>query len=134
MIIRILWIEDDADIIYGVMEPLIRKGHIIDTVKSMKEYLEKTDELLKGYDLIVLDILLPEGFGEKPKVRYTGLYILKHIRKERKMDLPVIILSVVRDKRLLDELKNLNVEKILDKPILPSKLADEIEGVFRNKR
>ena len=130
---NILWIEDDVDIIGGLIFPLTKKGYNVNIVKSKHEYLKINDETIRAFDLIVLDILLPEGFKKKPTERYTGFSVLEHIRQSRKLTTPVIILSVVRNDELLKEMKKLKISKIMSKPKLPSELEEEVEKIIGEK-
>jgi DNA-binding response OmpR family regulator len=123
---KILWIEDDSDIIFGLMRPLTERGYKIHTIYSQREYFETKDKILSSFDLIVLDILLPEGHGKAPEEKYTGLGILQHLREQRKLDIPVVVLTAVSNPDVINKLRELGVKTIMKKPTLPSELEEEV--------
>jgi DNA-binding response OmpR family regulator len=78
---RILVVEDDKIIGDGLVQGLLMDNYAVDWVES-KDSAE-TALLTTPYDLLLLDIGLPDG---------SGLDVLKKLRRE-KNDLPVLILT-----------------------------------------
>lgn len=77
---KILVIEDDMALNRGIQITLANKEKVVESAFSKKEALNKLN--INFYDLIILDLNLPDG---------KGIDILKNIR--RKNNVPVIILT-----------------------------------------
>ena len=59
--IKILMVEDDTNITNTLTYYLQNEGFLMETAKSKYEAIEKIDQ--KEYNLILLDITLPDGNG-----------------------------------------------------------------------
>ena len=132
---NILWVEDEALKISGLVRPLIIRKHEIEIANDMSSAIKLIDE--KTYDLILLDIIIPDG--TKTNIEeinpYEGLNLLQYIF-DKKLATPVIILSVVNDNNVIRKIKKLGYETILSKgTLLPSKLLHtvyEVLGIKEN--
>ncbi len=134
---KILWIEDDADMIWGLMEPLINEGHIVERALDSKKAKELLEQKRK-YDLIVLDIILPSG--EKIKSiteldyieKYIGLKFLESLPLDSP---PILVLSVVNNEEIIAKIESFpQVKKYLQKGyVMPDQLKDEIMTILRKK-
>ena len=60
---KILVIEDERPILESVVDFIIERGHVCEQASSLSEALMKID--LYQYDLIILDVGLPDGNGLK---------------------------------------------------------------------
>ena len=78
---RILLIEDSENLSRSIKNGLGKLGHAVDGVGDGRRGLSYA--LLNPYDVIILDLMLPE---------MDGLEVLAHLRREGK-DTPVLILS-----------------------------------------
>jgi CheY-like chemotaxis protein len=125
---KIVWIEDDTDIINDVVRPLERGGYAIERFYTVKEALDNI-ETLRACDLILLDLIIPPGETDERFGHYPGMYLLRTFRQKYQFDQPVIVLSVVADAEVFQDLKELDAE-IENKPILPSKLKRLVEEVL----
>jgi CheY-like chemotaxis protein len=123
---KILWIEDDADMLMGLVRPLENDGHEITVAKDEKEALERIEKF--DFDLILLDMIIPTGVkGDVGDVPFVGMRLLKKLSIDMKLKTPIIVLSVVRDSEIISEMYGLGVEKVLPKgAYLPSKLKEEV--------
>ncbi|MEW9096270.1 MAG: response regulator transcription factor [Clostridiaceae bacterium] len=77
---RILIIEDDEMLSAGLRFDLEADGYVVNTAYTIKQALESIEH--KEYDLIVIDVNLPDG---------NGFFLCSKI-KERK-DIPIIFLT-----------------------------------------
>ena len=77
---RILLIEDEADLLVSLAKALREEGYAVDTATDGEEGLYKAREV--GYDAIVLDVMLP---------RLDGWEVLERFRKSQKT--PVLMLT-----------------------------------------
>jgi CheY-like chemotaxis protein len=125
---KIVWIEDDTDIINDVVRPLERGGYAIERFYTVKEALDNI-ETLRACDLILLDLIIPPGETDERFGHYPGMYLLRTFRQKYQFEQPVIVLSVVADVEVFQDLKELGAE-IENKPILPSKLKRLVEEVL----
>ncbi|HPA99678.1 MAG TPA: response regulator [Candidatus Marinimicrobia bacterium] len=102
---KILIVDDEQNVCEFLGEFLQDKGYLVIKARSGSKalrYLEKNNP-----DLVLLDILMPG---------MSGLEVLKRIRKLYP-DLPVIILTGVKDKRVVDDIINIGPVDFIPKPI-----------------
>ncbi|MHC1624207.1 MAG: response regulator [Candidatus Methanospirareceae archaeon] len=126
----ILWIEDDADLLMGLVRPLEKDGHEIIVVKNEQEALGTIEE--SDFDLILFDIIIPTGVkGDEGNVHFVGMRLLKTLLISMKIKTPIIVLSVVRDQEMINTMYTMGVRKVLQKGALfPSKLRGEVYEVL----
>jgi CheY-like chemotaxis protein len=128
---NILWIEDEASRIQGIMRPLEREGHRIDVAPDKLRALDLLSS--SQYDLILLDIIIPDGAdpGGDDLEPYEGIRVLQLIRRELHLQTPVIIFSVVNETTVREATKRLGVQKILSKgSLLPSDMKSAVHEVL----
>ncbi len=109
---RILVVDDDQMVLIALEELLNPEGYIVHTVLSAKEALERLDQ--NGYDLLLLDIIMPE---------MDGFELCRQIReKEKYKETPIVFLTAKN--REEDRAHGLEVggNLFLSKPISPDKL------------
>ena len=116
---KILVVEDEQEMLESIRKELLRENFIVETASGYEVALEKI--VLYDYDLILLDITLPDG---------NGLDLLKKI-KENGQNPGIIILSA-RDS-LDDKLIGLNLgaDDYLPKPFHFAELNARIHAIFR---
>jgi len=122
----IIWIEDDVDIIGPVVRPLERAGYKIVRLRTAKEVFDNVQKLHDA-DLILLDMLLPDGGVDIELSRYTGLDIFRVLKEEHDLETPVVALTVVAREEVRKNLRLLGVVDIIRKPVRPSELKERIE-------
>lgn len=117
---RILVIEDNRDILANVLDYLELKGYTVDCAQDGLSGLHLA--ATGGYDLIVLDVMLPG---------IDGYQVCKRLREDAGSDTPIIMLTA-RD-ALDDRVKGLNVgaDDYLVKPFALSELVARIEAILR---
>lgn len=116
---RLLLVDDEDYLITSMYKFLKNKGY--DNVMTAKNIKEASFKLKNNkVDLMILDIMLPDG---------SGFDLLEKLRK--KSSLPVIILSALSG---IDDKKvgfDLEVDDYIVKPFLPEDLLWRIEAVLR---
>ncbi|OOG15793.1 DNA-binding response regulator [Sphingobacterium sp. CZ-UAM] len=119
---KVLVIEDEADLRETLKDSLIKEGYIVETAIDFGSALDKV--LVYDYDCILLDIMLPGG---------SGLQVLDRLKKEGKSD-NVIIISA-KDS-LDDKLQGLELgaDDYLTKPFHIAELNARIKAVLRRKQ
>ena len=109
---RILVVDDDEMVLMALDELLRPEGYDVQTVSSGAEALQKLNE--NGYDLLMLDVIMPEmdGFDLCKKIRGLDKY----------KDTPIVFLTA--KSREEDRVRGLEVgaNLFLSKPISPDKL------------
>lgn len=125
----ILFVDDDAKRISSYVEYLDHSGYTTivesDSTRVLSIFNEKQNEI----DLIILDMMMPTEHHLKDETDYgrrTGLYLLKKIREISK-DIAIMVLTVVRDSSVREITEKLGGSPYLEKPIMPSRLVEEIE-------
>ncbi|BAI80202.1 two-component response regulator [Deferribacter desulfuricans SSM1] len=116
---KILIIEDEKQLNKQIKEILSEEGYTVDVSFDGATGLEKI--LSSPYDLIILDIMLPE---------INGYNILKHIR-ENKILTPVLMISAKGE--IDDRIKGLNsgADDYLSKPFSIAELIARVKAILR---
>jgi len=116
--LSLLLVDDDVELCAMMKEVFVAAGHCLDTVHNGREGL--VSALHGSYDLLILDVMLPE---------IDGFAVLQQLR--RKKSLPVIMLTarVHRDDRILG--LNIGADDYLPKPFDPDELMARIQAVLR---
>lgn len=116
---RILVVEDEAGVAGFIQQGLIEAGYAVDVARDGLDGLEHA--LGVGYDVIVLDIMLP---------KMNGLDVLRELRN-RKVKSPVLLLTA-RDE-LDDRVQGLDVgaDDYLVKPFAFPELLARVRALLR---
>ena len=127
---KILWVEDEADLLMGLVRPLEKDGHEIIVAKDEEEALELIGK--SDFDLILLDIIIPTGVeGDTVYVDFVGMRLLKTLSIDTEFKTPILVLSVVRDPKMIKEMNGFGVKEVLEKgAYLPSKLKEKVYKVL----
>ncbi len=115
----ILTVEDDASIRRGIVDALTFSGYRVIEAKDGKEGLEAA--LHREYDLLLLDLVLPER---------DGLDILRRVRVVRPT-VPAIILTARGDENDRVEGLRLGADDYVVKPFSVKELLARVEAVLR---
>jgi CheY-like chemotaxis protein len=112
----ILFIEDDKPIAQMYSRVLEREGYQVEFAYNGEDGLQKA--ISKHYDLILLDIMMPEK---------TGIEVLQELRGEDGKGHPdtkiVILTNLAQDKTSQEALKAQADGYIIKADIVPSQLA-----------
>lgn len=117
---RILVVEDEAKIARFVELELTHEGYEVDKVDNGRDAVDLA--LSNDYDLILLDILLPQ---------LNGMEVLRRIRKEK--DVPVILLTA-RD-AVMDKVAGLDAgaDDYITKPFAIEELLARIRVALKRR-
>jgi len=118
--VRILLVEDEARIASFITKGLQAEGHAVEHTASAAE--AEGLALDREYDLVLLDLLLPDGNGRD---------VLRTIR-EIKTDLPVIVLSALGEVDDKVALLDLGADDYLTKPFAMRELSARIRACGRH--
>src|ERR1043166_5841740 len=115
---RILVIDDDVELCHLINRFLTQEGFEIESVNSGEAGVEQA--LARSYDLVVLDVMMPE---------VNGFDVLRRIRTQS--HIPVLMLTAKGD--ALDRVLGLEMgaDDYLPKPFNPQELAARIRAILR---
>lgn len=128
--IELLWVEDELD---GRSDPKVEtlekegdiRVHIAPDASEALNWLRANVP-----DIVVLDIMMAPGDelpADEVKNGYeTGFALLRKMRREMKLDTPVIILTGYPKMMPEEEQRELKVAEHLSKPVKMGKLAELI--------
>lgn len=117
---KILVIEDDLSIIKNLQILLEDEGFQVSSARTRKEALEEIGK--DQYDLILLDLTLPDGNG------YSLCTFLK-----RAGDVPVIMLTALNDEASIVTGFDLGADDYITKPFKPMELVSRVKNVLRRR-
>lgn len=116
---KILIVEDEPDIAFGLKEDLTRHGYEVETVSDGETALQRIVE--KAWDLILLDVMLPgmDGFEVCEELRRSSVRT------------PIIMLTakVHEAEKVLG--LDLGADDYITKPFSPRELRSRINAVLR---
>ena len=115
---EILIVEDDREIVENLCILLTEEGFSVCAAVNRKAALEILEE--KSADLILLDLMLPDG---------SGYSLCSAIKKER--DIPVIMLTAMDDEASVVTGFDLGADDYVTKPFRPMELVSRIRNVLR---
>ena len=118
---EILIVEDDREIVENLRILLTEEGFSVCAAVNRKAALEILEE--KSADLILLDLMLPDG---------SGYSLCSVIKKER--DIPVIMLTAMDDEASVVTGFDLGADDYVTKPFRPMELVSRIRNVLRRSR
>jgi len=111
---KILIVEDNEDVALGLTVRFAGAGFEVRSVSTATEGLKAID--LFEPDLILLDLLVPEG---------GGFSVLKALRRSPHTGrVPVIVMTGLDDKEYRDRIRSLGVSAFLEKPCDPERLME----------
>lgn len=116
---RILLVEDDKGIARFVKKGLLENSFSVDVASNGEEGLELA--FYKGYELIILDILLPKMDGRE---------ILRRLR-EKEIQTPVIFLTAKDSESDIVKGLSLGADDYLTKPFSFNELLARIQALLR---
>ncbi|MDD5428274.1 MAG: response regulator transcription factor [Candidatus Omnitrophica bacterium] len=119
---RILLVEDEKRMADFVTKGLKEERYVIDVAYKGEDAIFLVD--INAYDLIILDLMLPDT---------NGLAICKHIRN-KKMDTPILIITAKDSVR--DKVKGLDfgADDYLTKPFSFDEFLARVRALLRRKR
>lgn len=120
--IKILWADDEIDLLKPHIIFLEQKGYEVVTVKSGNEAL---DELaLQNFDIVFLDENMPG---------LTGLETINRIKKEY-ASLPLVMITKSEEEHIMESAIGTNISDYLIKPVNPLQILHCLKKHTENQR
>lgn len=116
---RILIIDDEKEVALGIKDSLEFEGYEAISAESGKDGLERA--IRENYDIILLDIVLPE---------IDGFEVLKEIRKVNK-EVPIIVISARASEEDKVFVLNLGADDFVKKPFSVTEMVARIRAHIR---
>lgn len=120
--IKILWTDDEIDVLRSHILFLEEKGFIIETATNGDDAIEQVKQ--SGFDLIFLDEHMPG---------MSGLETLKII-KSIAPDIPVVMITKSEEENIMEEAIGSNIDDYLIKPVNPNQILHSIKKNIDQKR
>ena len=119
---RILFIEDEKDVVTALKNSLESDGFVVDVAKDGEEgsYLARTNK----YDLMILDLVLPKKEGKE---------VLREIRSKGE-NLPVLVLSALTDPKDKIALLEIGADDYMIKPFSYGELLARVRALLRRSK
>ena len=119
---RILWVDDEIELLRSHVIFLSEKGFIVDTVTNGEDAISSVKE--KDYDLIFLDEMMA-GMG--------GLETLAQI-KDVDANIPVVMVTKNEEESLMNEAIGFKISDYLTKPVNPSQVLLVCKKILEGKK
>jgi len=119
---RILWVDDEIDLLRAHLRLLEQKGYAVETATNGEDAVELVKE--KTYDLVFLDEMMP-GMG--------GLQTLAGI-KEAAPALPVVMVTKSEAESLMEDAIGGKITDYLVKPVNPSQILMACKKILEAKK
>ncbi|WP_375585365.1 PglZ domain-containing protein [Cyclobacterium xiamenense] len=119
---KILWADDEIDLLKPHILFLRQRGYDIVTVNSGLDAIEKVEE--ENYDLVFLDEMMPG---------MTGLETLQQI-KSLKPQIPVVMITKSEEEHIMDDAIGGKIADYLIKPINPNQILLSAKKILQNKQ
>lgn len=118
---NILMIEDDSTIAFAVKYAVEQEGFNLDIAENLENARKIVDT--KEYDLILLDVMLPDG---------NGYEFLKQLR-EHDEDTPVIFLTACDEEVNIVMGLDIGADDYITKPFRVRELISRINAILRRR-
>ena len=120
--IKILWADDEIDMLKPQIMFLKKKGYDVVTVTNGHDAVEEFEQM--GFDVVFLDESMPG---------MTGLETLVKI-KEIDVTVPVVMITKNEAENLMEEALGAQITDYLIKPVNPNQILLTLRRIFDGKR
>jgi len=119
---KILWVDDEIDLLSSHMIFLEGKGYEVKGVSSGEEAIETL--VAENYDLVLLDETMPG---------MSGLETLQEIKKISS-NIPIIMITKNEAEDLMDQAIGMKIDNYLLKPVNPLQVYSAVKGILESHR
>ena len=121
--IKILWADDEIDLLKPQLMFLEKKGYKVTTVTNGHDAMEELS-LDKDIDVVFLDESMPG---------ISGLETLEEIKRNRP-DLPVVMITKNEAENIMEEAIGSQIDDYLIKPVNPNQILLSLKKIIDNNR
>ncbi len=119
---KILWVDDEIELLRSHIIFLSEKGYEVDTVTNGIDAIAKVKE--KDYDLIFLDEMMPGMGGLETLAKIKNLY----------PNIPVVMVTKSEEETLMNEAIGGKISDYLTKPVNPSQVLLVCKKILEGKK
>ena len=120
--LRILVVDDEADIRESLEYLLLQEGYVVETAPDATEGLRKMES--GRYDLVLLDLMMPDR---------SGLDVLRDVRRKDR-ETPIFVITAYGSVPVAVEALKAGANDFFEKPWKNEKLLIEIERMISKRR
>ncbi len=120
--VRILWVDDEIDLLKPHIIFLEHKGYSVDTTNNGAEGLDMVKS--QEYDIVFLDEQMPG---------LSGIETLEQM-KEEYPNLPIVMITKSEEETIMEEAIGSNIADYLIKPVNPSQILLSLKKNLENKK
>jgi len=120
--VRILWADDEIDLLKPHIIFLEEKGYIVDAVNSGDEAIDMLDE--HTYDIVFLDEQMPGLSGIETLERMKNNY----------PNLPIVMITKSEEETIMEDAIGSNIADYLIKPVKPSQILLSLKRNLENRK
>ncbi len=120
---KVLLVDDESHFRFAAKMVLKRAGFEVTDASNAKAALDVLQEHFNAnmaYDLLIMDIVMPG---------MSGIDLIEALSKGN-IQLPILIVSGIADREMIQELKRRGCCNILFKPFEPNQLIDRVNQVL----
>lgn len=117
---KILLLEDDVSLIDGLLYSLKKNGFSVEVARTVCEALKYLKEINR-YDLLILDVTLPDG---------TGFEVCEKVRKQNQQ-IPIIFLTASDEEVSIIRGLDCGGDDYITKPFKLGELCSRIRALLR---
>jgi len=117
---KILLLEDDVSLIDGLLYSLKKNGFNVEVARTVSEALKCLSEI-NNYDLLILDVTLPDG---------TGFDVCEKVRKQSQQ-IPIIFLTASDEEVSIIRGLDSGGDDYITKPFKLGELCSRIRALLR---
>ncbi|RMD97967.1 MAG: response regulator, partial [Bacteroidetes bacterium] len=121
--VKILWADDEIDLLKPQMLFLEKKGYEVVTVTNGHDALEECEQN-NDFDVVFLDESMPG---------LTGLETLEKIKENNPL-LPVVMITKNEAEHIMEEAIGAQISDYLIKPVNPNQILLTLKKIIDNKR
>ena len=130
--VRLLFIDDEEELVEDFSIVLGGMGFDVvsttDVAEAIKLFQEST------FDVVLTDIAMPPSEDMEAESvafwRETGIALARQLH-EAQPSIPIVALTVIRDEKIMESMRNAGIEYILHKPQDPEPIARTLRTVIR---
>lgn len=117
---EILIIDDSETNVFLLESVLHEYGYKVTSSFNAQDALKLVEK--KNFDLILLDLLMPE---------VSGFDFARDLKKDKRLQsIPIIVVSALSDEKSVKEIKDIGITEYFEKPVVLTSLVQRIDSIL----